>query len=113
MTAWTGKWVKEGKTYIPGCLPHRSYVPRKPEPIGCERKTTVDATSYIMVSSEAEEGKGLMKEKEYRDKYTHTTATSLRLVKPWFGTGQSCMYVAYVCMSCIYVVYVCMSCMYM
>lgn len=41
-----------------------------------------------MVSSEAEEGNMIMRKKEFCDKWQYTTATSLRLVKQWFGTGR-------------------------
>jgi len=74
MSAWTGTGrtapadVSEIK-YVKGCLPHESWVPRKPEPRGCEIKTLCDAGTYVMLAGEAEEGRGPMKLKKFRDKW--------------------------------------------
>ena len=88
MSAWTGKSMQAHadltkNIYKHGYLPHESWVPRKPEPRGCEIKTLVDARTYVMLAGEAEEGKAPMATKKYRDKwlvclhaFTHTHPSS-------------------------------------
>ena len=84
MFAWRGK---VGILNINKC-PHRSWVPRKPEPLGVEMKTTGCALSGVMLRMEICEGKEPMKTKEYSAEWGATTACTLRLFKPWFGTGR-------------------------
>ena len=91
MCAWRGKVGKGDRNKIPKL----SWVPRKPEPLGAELKASGDALLGAILRLEICKGKethaGLefFKEKA-RDgvEYGHTTATTLRLVKPWFGTGK-------------------------
>ena len=78
-------------------LPHLSFVPRKPEPLGVENKTAACALSKMIVSIEPAEGKERMKLKKFEDKYGHTTATTLRLVEKYAvvpGTNQPVRVVA-------------------
>lgn len=84
MCAWRGQ---EGEGSISKC-PKISFVPRKPEPLGVELKTTADALSGVLIRLEICEGKKRHGDQEWYDEYGHTTATSLRLVKPWFGTNR-------------------------
>lgn len=88
MTSWRGKTLNGSTTYVYGALPNGCWVPRKPEPKGNERKTACDALTRVMIASEAEEGKMQMRMKEFCDKWQYTTATSLRLVKKWFGSER-------------------------
>ena len=61
---------------------------RKPRPIGNEFKNLCDARSYIVLNMELYEGKEYMKSKENVKEYGATCATTLRLTKPWKGTGR-------------------------
>jgi hypothetical protein len=51
MIQWTGA---SGPT---NGMPHMSYVPRKPVPLGCEVKCVADGTSGVMMYLEIQEGK--------------------------------------------------------
>ena len=54
MSAWRPRTTKQGG------LPHISYVPRKPEPLGTEFKTAADPATGIMLALEIQEGKPAM-----------------------------------------------------
>ena len=69
-------------------LPHLSFVPRKPEPLGVENKTTADALSKVVIYIEPCEGKERTQRKEFEDRYGHTVATTLRLTKNWARSGR-------------------------
>ena len=84
MVAWRGQ---NGVLNIMKC-PHLSWVPRKPEPLGVELKTVGDALSGIMLRIEICEGKEAMKTKKFSAEYGATTACTMRLFKPWFGTQR-------------------------
>ena len=84
MVAWRGQ---KGILNITKC-PHLSWVPRKPEPLGVELKTVGDALSGIMLRIEICEGKEPMKAKKYSAEYGATTACTMRLFEPWFGTDR-------------------------
>jgi len=96
MIAWRGR---EGVGDPMKC-PAISFVPRKPEPLGVELKTTADAMGGVMLRIEICEGKSRHdKQKFFNDTYRdkapaqknnvgHCTATSLRIVEPWFGTNR-------------------------
>ena len=91
MVAWRGRVG----LLDPSKCPFRSYVPRKPEPLGLEVKNTGCALSGLLIFLEFCEGKAShAKAKYYYDKasdgeiYSHTTATTVRLVEPWHGTGR-------------------------
>ncbi len=66
------KWKGEG-------LPHLSFVPRKPEPLGCEVKNLLDVISGIMLHLEICEAKEDMGTKKWCDKYPKSSATTLRI----------------------------------
>mmetsp|Transcript_36692 Transcript_36692/g.86170 ORF Transcript_36692/g.86170 Transcript_36692/m.86170 type:complete len:238 (+) Transcript_36692:989-1702(+) len=72
-----------------GRLPHLSFVPRKPEPLGVELKTLCDSTTGVMLFLEICEGKERMPLKKFEDTYTHTVATTLRLTEPYANTGRA------------------------
>jgi hypothetical protein len=79
MVAWRGKVG----LFDPSKCPFRSYVPRKPGPLGLEVKNTGCALSGLLIFLEFCEGKAShAKAKYYYDKasdgeiYSHTTATS-------------------------------------
>ena len=90
MSAWRGK---QGKRDSKKC-PKLSLVPRKPEPLGTELKTAGCARSGMIITIGICKGKETHKDLElYKEKsrfdgseYSHTAATTLRLIKPWFGT---------------------------
>ena len=91
MCAWRGKQGKRDHTKIPKL----SWVPRKPEPLGCELKTAGCALSGALLFIEICKGKETHSALEYfKGKasdgrmYGHTTATTLRLVKPWFSSER-------------------------
>jgi hypothetical protein len=69
-------------------LPHLSFVPCKPEPLGVEIKTLTCFMLRILIQMEFAEGKEVMGTKEYERQYGHTTATTLRLSKPWANTDS-------------------------
>ena len=86
MFAWRGQ---VGLYDVTKC-PHRSWVPRKPEPLGVELKTAGDALCGVMLRMEICEGKVPMAAKEYSAEWGATTACTLRLFKPWFGSNRVC-----------------------
>ena len=74
MFAWRGKGGAGG-------MPHLSYIPRKPEDLGCELKTVCDGTSGVMMYMEIQEGKLRMARKQYHQQYGATTSCTLRCFK--------------------------------
>lgn len=68
---------------------HMTYLKRKPTPFGIMLKTMCDGDSRICVAAEVCESKEAMATKEYRDVTGATTACTLRLTKPWAGTGRT------------------------
>ena len=64
-------------------------IKRKPRPIGNEIKDLADASSNIVIQMELYEGKEDMAEKEHVKKLGATCATSLRLTKPYHGSGRT------------------------
>lgn len=64
------------------------YQPRKPTQYGIELKTCCCADSGVMINAELTEGKVRDAEKEYRDQVGQSTAVTLRMAKPWKGTGR-------------------------
>ena len=80
MSAWTGRGFQGATEYKEGFCPHKSWVPRKPEPTGVEYKTVCCAESGVMLAAEAEEGKTHMKEKEFTDAHR----------KPYGGQFAAC-----------------------
>jgi len=77
MLRWLGQ-------HMPGFMS----VGRKPDDKGAELHTVCDGQSGIMVNFELYEGKEAMKDREYCRDYQATTATTLRLVKPFKGLGK-------------------------
>lgn len=65
-----------------------TYQARKPTPFGIELKTLACGSSHVMLHAEIAEGKEKDAAKEYRDQVGATTATTLRLCKPYRGTGR-------------------------
>ena len=63
-------------------------VGRKPDDKGAELHTVADGQSGIMVNFEPYEGKAAMADRKFCRDYQATTATTLRLVEPFFGTGR-------------------------
>jgi hypothetical protein len=62
MIQWTGA------SGPPTGMPHMSYVPRKPVPLGCEVKCVADGTSGVMMYIELQEGKTRMMRLRFADK---------------------------------------------
>jgi hypothetical protein len=84
MCAWRGS---EGLRSILK-IPKKSWVPRKPEPLGAELKTTGDALSGVLLHVEIQEGKEAHDKHEFFKEFGHTTATTLRMNKAWFGSKR-------------------------
>ena len=70
------------------CGAHLTYLPRKPTPLGIGIKCMVDHTSGIMLCAGLLEGKGIDNKKEFVAEYGVATATTLRLVAPYFGSAR-------------------------
>ena len=70
------------------CGVHLTYLPRKPTPLGIGIKCMVDHTSGIMLCADLLEGKGIDNKKEFVAEYGVATATTLRLVAPYFGSAR-------------------------
>ena len=51
-------------------------------------KTMADSTYRIMLRLERNCGKKIMRQAKFTDEYNATTACTLRLCKPWFGTSR-------------------------
>ena len=85
MCAWRGRY---GTPDNPHVLPVLSWVPRKPEPMGMELKTTADAITSAIIFVEPCMGKDTHPNLEYFEEWGHTTATTLRITKPWQGTNR-------------------------
>lgn len=68
-----------------GAAPHLTYLPRKPTPLGVMMKTLVCALTGILLCCEIDKGKDVMSKEKYRAEWGHTTATTLRLMEPFFG----------------------------
>ena len=109
MSSWLGQ---EGFYSVEG-MPHLSKIIRKPKGVGCELKSLADSATKIMLRLEIMEGKERMALLRYalrtnanthptapniaqynadvaaNDVYKATTAQTLRLVEPWFGTGRT------------------------
>jgi len=67
---------------------HLTYIPRKPSPLGIMLKTTCCGVSGVMVHMELVEGATVDSKKWGHNKFKATTACTLRLVRPWWGTGR-------------------------
>ena len=74
----------------PDKIPRRSFVRRKPKPLGAEVKSAGDATTGIKIRNETCCGKKTHEGLAFFRKpdRPHTTATTLRLVSPWLGEGR-------------------------
>ena len=78
MLAWMGK-------HMPGWI----IVPRKPKPQGLEWKTLCDAKTKLLLNIDIQEGKLRNAAKEFNDTHKRSTGCTLRLLKPWFGSGRT------------------------
>ena len=81
MIQWTGA------SGPPIGMPHISFVPRKPVPLGLELKCVADGTSGVMMYLELQEGKTRMMRLRFADEYPATVATTLRMVAA-MGLGE-------------------------
>jgi hypothetical protein len=68
-------------------MPHLSFIPRKPEPLGCEMKCVADADTGIMLFLEIQESKEAMKSKRHFSTLGATAACTLRAVEDAELTG--------------------------
>ena len=69
-------------------MPGKMVVPRKPIPVGREYHTACDVESGICIAMEMVEGQVRDRQKEFAGELGVTTATTLRMSKPWWGTGR-------------------------
>ena len=70
------------------CGSHLTYLPKIPTSLGIGIICMVDHTSGIMLCADLLEGKGIDNKKEFVDEYGVATATTLRLVAPYFGSAR-------------------------
>ena len=64
-------------------------IQRKPRPIGVEIKGLADGKTKIILNIEKHEAKEKMQNKDFVNELGATTACSLRLTKPYWGTGRT------------------------
>jgi hypothetical protein len=70
-------------------MPHVSYIPRKPEDLGCELKTVCDGTSGLMMFMEIQEGQTRMRQKTWHQEYDATAPCALRCAQePGFAQSH-------------------------
>jgi hypothetical protein len=81
MIQWTGA------SGPPNGMPHMSYVPRKPTPLGLEDKCVADGTSGVIMYLALQEGKTRMMRLRFADENSATVATTLRMVAA-MGLGE-------------------------
>ena len=65
-----------------------TFLPRKPCDLGIMMKTLCCTDSGVMVAAEICEGKELMAGKKWVKEWGQTTATTLRILEPYFGSGK-------------------------
>lgn len=82
MFAWYGRGGSIGG------MPTVIKIKRKPKGVGCEIKSIADASTNIMLGMEINEGKDAMIKKKWQKELGAGTATTLRLTKPWHGSGR-------------------------
>jgi hypothetical protein len=68
-------------------MPHLSFVPRRPVPLGCDVKCIADGTSGVMMYIEIQEGKTRMRRLRFADDFPATVATTLLMVAA-MGLGE-------------------------
>ena len=69
-------------------LEGKKKIKRKPRPIGIEVKNLCDSKSRINLVLEKNESKEKMAHKDYHERLGATAACTLRLTKPYHGTGR-------------------------
>jgi hypothetical protein len=84
VSAWRGS---NGEVRAGG-MPHVVKIVRKPKGVGCELVDIADAESGVIMRLEIAEGKDAERAKEYAGDFGHGTAVTLRLTKPWHGSGR-------------------------
>jgi hypothetical protein len=84
MFAWYGKGLHNEKDGLPAVIK----IKRKPKGIGCECKTLADVQSGVMIAIEINEGKTAMQQKEFQQEFGAGTVTTLRMTRPWHGSGR-------------------------
>ena len=87
MSMWLGEEGVQagvGSDFRP--IPHRSYVERKPEPLGCEMKVVADGNIGAFLSLEVSEGAECHELQDFFEEYGHNTAVSIRMLQSWFKT---------------------------
>jgi len=67
---------------------HLTYMPRKPAPLGIQLKVVCDGKTRLLLGMELVEGQTADKEKEHVHTHGPATATTMRLVTPWQGSGR-------------------------
>ena len=72
-------------------MPSRMFLRRKPDPLGRELKTVCDGLTGVCFRMEPVENAELMKGKQFYSDFGTTTATTLRLMEPLFGSGRVCL----------------------
>lgn len=70
---------------------HKTYLPRKPTPLGIGLKTTACGATGVMMYLELLEGKEVDKAKAHVREWGSTAGTTVRLVESWAGSGRICI----------------------
>ena len=77
MSAWHGL----DQVYTVKGIPHTTKIKDKPEGVGMEIKGIADGQTGVILQIEPQEGKEIMRTKEYSNEYNAGTAILLRLAK--------------------------------
>eukprot|EP00963_Diacronema_lutheri_P001565 scaffold102_cov340-Pavlova_lutheri.AAC.22 len=72
-------------------MPSKMFLRRKPDPLGRELKTVCDELIGVCFCMEPVKNATLMKGKEFVTELVTTKPTTLRLMKPFFGSGRVCL----------------------
>ena len=67
---------------------HFTWLPRKPTPMGVCMKSATCNSAGVMLRVEVMEGKVVDQKKAFLKGWGTSTGTTLRLVKPWSGSGR-------------------------
>jgi hypothetical protein len=82
-------WLGCDENYHTDGIPHLTKIARKPRGVGAEIKTVVDGQTNKMLRVEVLEGAERQETKEFHYECSAGTEVTLRLAKPWAGTGRT------------------------
>ena len=70
---------------------HKTYLPRKPTPLGIGLKSACCGSVGVMLYMDLLEGRAVDGEKAYVHKWGVTAETTVRCIRHWGGTGRVCI----------------------